>query len=347
MYIFCKLAKCVAFPAIPALAMLAVSANVFAGATIINSAGDIALGVNDLGHLNTRDGSVAVNASATGLAFSGIDGSFRDATAPGCLCEGWGVSGSGVSGFANEALGTSGLVLDSFVSTASTATSMVHLTGLPGLTITQDYKEAANTDRLFEDTVTITNTTGATVTDLRYVRVMDWDVPLTEFSEFVTISGTGTTADLETSHDNGFETADPLGSLSGPLDAATLDVDFEDSGPADHGAYFKFLFGDLADGESLTFKIFYGAASTEALALAALSAESVELFSLGQSSPPSGDPVLGTPATYVFAFSGVGGSVIIPPTDVSEPASLLLLSAGLLGLAGFNCRAGGFNRRLA
>jgi type IV pilus assembly protein PilY1 len=304
-----------------------------AGAVIVS--GSIALGVNDQGHLNTVDptGAVStVNASggAVGLAFSGIDGSFRDATAPGCLCEGWGVSGSGHSGYASvDSGGISNLTVDSFTSSASSITSSVHLTSLPGLTVSQVYAPSVAAPlALFEDKVTITNLTGAPITELRYVRVMDWDIPTTEFSEFVTIKGTATTFLLEKSHDDGFETPNPLASTT-PIDPTTEDVDFTDNGPNDHGAYFRFMFGDLAAGESYTFSIFYGAAESEAAMLAALSAVGIELFSLGQSSTADG-PSLGTPATFAFGFKGVGGTAILP--TVPEPGTVLLLGAGIAGL---------------
>jgi hypothetical protein len=310
-------------------AFLALIVSVTVSAEVI-VAGDIAIGINPEGHQNTSIGNVAVNSSRTGIAYSGIDGSFRDATSPGCYCEGWGVSASGISGHANvDGGGVTNLSVDSFTTSATDITSAVHLTSMPGLTVTQHYS-LSSSDRLFEDVVTITNGTGGTLTDVRYVRVMDWDVPLTEFSEHVTIAGTATTTDLETSHDNGFCTADPLGGCSS-LNPATEDVDFADDGPADHGAYFKFNFGDLGIGESKVFSIFYGAASTEAIALAALGSVSAELYSLGQSSASGGgDPVLGTPATFMFGFKGVGG--VVPP-GLPGPASLPLFGLGLIAIS--------------
>jgi type IV pilus assembly protein PilY1 len=320
-----------------AASLLAAACLIAAGgaqgaATIINTAGTLALGVNDLGHLNTGTGTVAVNSSRTGIAYKFPDGSFRDATSPGCFCEGWGVSVNGTtSGFANEAAGSGGLTLDTFASGATTATSNVHLTALPGLTVEHAYSEADNApSALWKSVVTITNNTGADVTDVKYVRVMDWDVPLTEFSEFVTIIGTATTTLLEKSHRNGFDTSDPLGSGCDATGCGYggVDVDFVDSGPADHGAYFRFNFGTIADGDSYTFTIFYGATASERTALAAIAAEGIELFSLGQSSPPSGDPADGTPATFIFGFSGVGGT---PVVTVPLPGTLPLLAIAMLG----------------
>lgn len=306
------------------------SGSTFAAATIINPAGTVALGVNNFGELNTSVGSIVSNASSTGLAYKFPDGSWRDATSPGCLCEGWGVSvNNSISGSANRDDGTVGLTLGSFTSTASTATSTVSLSSLSGLTVTHAYAPATNaSSNLFVANVTISNNTGADVSDVKYVRVMDWDVPPTEFSEYVTIKGTATTTLLETSHDNGFASANPL-AFTSPLNGATLNTDFTDNGPADHGAYFLFNFGTIADGDSYTFQIFYGAAGSEADAIAAIGAEGIELYSLGQS---NGGQITGSPATYIFGFSGVGGTPVVPTNPVPEAGSLTLLALGMVGL---------------
>lgn len=301
---------------------------VFAGtsafADAIIQSGNVYLGVNDEGHLNVVD-TPDVNPAGgwVGLTYARLG----DATSPGCLCEGWGVSGSGVSGYANiDVDGVQNLTVDSFTSTASTATSTVHLTNFSDLVVTQAYAPAPESASVFENTVTITNTSGSTMTNIEYVRVMDWDIPPTEFNEYVTIQGTATTTDLLTSHDNGFASANPL-AVTSPMDPATLDVDFVDNGPADHGAYFNFGFGDLAAGESITFSVYYGATANEADALSALGLIGAELYSLGQS---SGDPTGGTPATFLFAFSGVGGTPIVDP--VPEPSTFFLIGAGLMSL---------------
>ncbi|BCX82624.1 type IV pilus assembly protein PilY1 [Methylomarinovum caldicuralii] len=319
----------VAFAIAAALGAGSVSADV-----LINSAKTVAIGVDTLGQLNARP-NITRNATRTGVAYNigtADAPNWQDATAPGCLCEGWGVSANGTdSGYANNAAGTVNLTSDTFTASTTSITSAVHLTSLPGLKVTQTYSAADNApDALFKDEVVIRNDTGGALTDVKYVRVMDWDIPPTEFREFVTIKGTATTTLLEVSHDDGFESGDPLASTSA-ITASTLNTDFEDSGPRDHGAYFRFNFGDLLDGEEAAFTIFYGAAANETAALAAIAAEGIELFSLGQSH------VRGRPGdtlpTFIFGFKGVGGVPVIPPptTGVPEPSTLALLVLGIAG----------------
>jgi len=321
-----------------ALGGMAVSTTAMSTGAVIYNTGDattasVALGVNELGHLNTSDGDITLNARATGVA-AFIEGGplgsgWYDATSPGCLCEGWGVAASGVSGYANESAGTANLTLDSFTADSSSATSRVYLTSMPDLKVTHAYAPSASLD-VFEAVVTIENAGATTMTDVRYRRAMDWDIPFDEFNEYVTIGGTATTGDLLASSDNGFATSDPLGGGISDLGGCGINTDFVDCGPDDHGAVFDFGFGDLAAGESKTFSIFYGASVDEAAAFAALGDIGAELFSFGQE---SGDPKGGTPRTYIFAFAGVGGSVVVPPpTTTPEPGILALVSMGLFGL---------------
>ena len=283
-----------------------------------------AMGVSGIRPAEAGRRQAQTGGGLVGLAFVADYGSgleWRDATTPGCLCEGFGVSANGIAGF--DGNGFSGLtVLDAggTIVNPSRFTTLVALSGLAGVTIAHDYHPSASPN-LYEATVTISNTTADTVTDVRYTRVMDWDVPPTEFSEFVTLQGVGL-GNLIDSCDDGFESANPLSNCTGIL---FTNANAVDSGPADHGARFTFGFGDLAAGATKTFNIFYGAAGTEAAALAALGAAGAEgIYSFGQS---NGGQRTGGPATFIFGFGGVGA----PPIDptVPEPSTMVLLAGGL------------------
>lgn len=267
------------------------AAVIFNGGTAANSS--VALGVNDQGHLNFSDSFFSTtNAGATGLAFKFPDGTWRDATAPGCLCEGWGVAvttaaGDRVSGGASvDSGGVFGLTSGTFGATPSSATSTLGLTGAP-LEITHSYGVSLSPN-VFQGNVSLTNNGDTTLTDVVYRRAMDWDVPPTEFSEFVTHQGV--VANLESNggnvrfaSDNGFADTDPTVD-AGWMNFETVNTDFVDNGPDDHGSVFDFAFGDLAPGETRNFNIFYGAFASEAEADAAIALLKPNLWSYGQSS---------------------------------------------------------------
>src|SRR5207237_9850905 len=124
-------------------------------------------------------------------------------------------------------------------------------------------------------------------TDLRYRRVMDWDIEPTAFREFVsvvTVQGASRAENVLFSSDDGFASANPLSARS----AILFSGDAIDSGPSDHGALFDFGFGTLPAGKSFKFNIYYGAAATEAEALAALATVRAEVYSFGQPNTPEG-----------------------------------------------------------
>ncbi len=275
------------------------------GAIIDN--GTVQLGVNYAGHLNVDGGTPS---SGTGTPWVGLRymATNAEATAPGCLCEGWGV-GDAISGFSGWAsIDNGGIVNVTQLSYgqgvdgggAGWATCVVQVGNT--FSVTHDYHASAS-PYLYEATVTIENISPAD-TDVRYRRVMDWDVEPTAFNEYVTIYTGGATKVLYSS-DNGFASSDPLAGPSYIL----FEGEAVDSGPTDHGALFDFGFGLVPPGDEVTFQIYYGAAGTETESLAALAAVSAEVYSLGQPSTPDG-PTLGTPNTFIFGFKGVGGTPV-------------------------------------
>jgi hypothetical protein len=267
--------------------------------------GTIMLGVHSEGHLNVPGGPPS---SGTGTTVVGLRylPTGAEATAPGCLCEGWGAADaySGVTGYANESVdGIINITPISFFTTTTTAMSTVEIQDV--LRVTHDYHPTPLTPYLYEVEVTIENISAATVQP-RYRRVMDWDIEPTAFAEYVTIQ-TGTASNIIFTSDDGFATANPLG----PQTSLNFTGEAIDDGPADHGALWDFQFDDLNPGESYTFVTFYGAAGTEAAAISALAAVGAEAYSFGQASDPW-DPAIGDPNTFIFAFAGVGGGVIFP-----------------------------------
>ncbi|WP_027709290.1 PEP-CTERM sorting domain-containing protein [Zooshikella ganghwensis] len=332
--------------ALCAISSFTLSSWLFADAQLVS--GDIVLGVNDEGHLNVADiMGVTINTGSTGLTYVPVG----DATSPGCLCEGWGVSvvnGGTHIGFASvDSGGVSNITVDGFVSDATTATSDVHLTDLAGVLVKHEYMPFAGAPgNAYQATVSIFNTTGAPLMDVRYMRAMDWDVPPTEFDEFVTILGSDAANVLGTSN-NGFAVPNPTLLPLADIGPCGVDTDFVKCGPNDHGAAFVFGFGDLADGESVSFDIFYGAGEDEAEATTILGEIGAEVVSLGYSS--IFDDVLGESVpnvdspVFFFAFSEVGGDIIFPdptpdPIPTPEPGSLGVLALGCLGLGLFRRR---------
>ena len=303
-------------------AALAWSTQGSAAGLLVTANGQVQIGINDGGQLIS--GGVGIGYNFTG---QGGRNGYQDALAPGCECEAWGVSANGLGGQIGQGAGATNITTGASVTGAGTFTSNTSLSTLPGLTITQAYSIGVETATggLFRNVVTITNNTGAAVTDVRYARAMDWDVPPTEFNEFVEHRGTGTTTTLLRSTDDGFDDANPITAVSNGGIVGTPNTDGDQGGANDHGSLFVFGFGSLADGASYTFNILYGAGKDRADALALLGAVAPELYSLGQSDTGSGRD--DSSPTFVFAFSGVGGTVLVP-----EPASLGLFGLGLLGL---------------
>jgi filamentous hemagglutinin family protein len=294
---------------------------------LISQSGEITTGNTSLGAV-IKTGSISLgifgkgNLGAQGVGIN-LDG-VGDGIIPGCLCEGWGVAGNGIDGGVSVSNPSRGnLKLTAFSSTPTSVTSVTRLVSLPSLEITQTYLPAVGAPTgLFENQVTIRNTSTTTVNDVRYTRGMDWDIPPTEFNEYVTIGGRVGASNVLYSSDNGFASVNPL-DAKGSINPETVNTDFVDNGPNDHGAVFDFGFGNLPGNSSKSFSVFYGATTSETSALNALSNVKAEVYSLGQSSGVNtsgvGNQITGEPGTFIFGFKGVGGVPLPPPGPTPPP----------------------------
>mgnify|MGYP000524728471 CR=1 FL=1 len=294
----------------------------------------IALGILPEGHMGSSTGNIATNSRYTGIAYK-LSGSWKDATTPGCLCEGWGAGavdkhGRQSHGEADEAVvGVRNLEVKSFVVDATSIESIVwikdHL-GNPILEVKHVFGPAAlRPNELFEGLVTMTNISGSTLTNVRYNRTMDWDIPPTEFSEIVTIVGAAASAASATkprvykSGNNGFRNPNVFGRSY--TRGMSENQDKERFGPRDHGFTTTFDFEDLICGESHTFKIYYGAAETRSLIEAALTEEGVSIYSLGEPN----NRRTSSKVTYAFGFKGVSGTALAP----TLPEKIAILPGGV------------------
>ncbi|MDA7843340.1 hypothetical protein N9A22_04745, partial [Methylophilaceae bacterium] len=309
----------------------------------------IALGIRKEGQMGALLGNIAENApdTGTGIAYK-FDGSrsqgyksgWYDATTPGCLCEGWGAGfvdrvGRQSHGRANEfSGGVQNIEVKSFVSDETSITSTVWIKDSLDQTVlevTHRFGPAAKVPgALFQALVTMTNISGDSLQDVRYNRTMDWDVPPTEFNEYVTIKGAAASAaspntpKILYSGDNGFMTPDPFSSSRSYGSYRNRDVDR--GGPRDHGFTATFKLGELLCGEAHTFMIYYGAAADRPTMEAAFVTEDVPLYSIGESADrKNGDLVSPSDVSYGFGFKGLSGSAIAP----SLPTKTAILPGGI------------------
>ena len=196
------------------------------------SNGTVRLGINPQGHIDVLVDGI----DALGLQYVPTG---ADALIPGCWCEGWGVADltSSTAGWASAA-GDNGrvspnLTVTGFDVTADTADSTVEIGGR--LRVRHVYRPSPRPE-LYQVDLTVENVGGSSA-DVVYRRAMDWDVPPTEFDEFVTIQGSH--PQLLDSTDNGFNHVNPLSPL---LDLGARGT-FKDVGPDDRGGVFDFALG--------------------------------------------------------------------------------------------------------
>lgn len=266
-----------------------------------------------------------------------------DSTSPGCPCEGFGVSAAfggpiELEGWHTQNLGQSGNLINQQVTSAGsnlTAVAQVDVvdpsqSDARALHISHSFRPSPATPLLYELNVTIENTGDDDVTELHYVRAMDWDIFPTTFDECVDIV-LGTTSapggDVECAHTNGF-IAPQASDFAAQYDDAVgvpvllgrcandLRTTLEKHGPEDHGSAWDFKFHEitpatpLKKGDKKSFLIFYGAAENDAQANGVLAAAQIEAYSFGYANEDG--QCNRTGLRYIFGFGGLGGEVIVP-----------------------------------
>lgn len=295
---------------------------------IIDNGSLVQMGINVLGDLNVPGGTPSFEDGTTfvGLRYIPTNG---ESTAPGCLCEGWGVANADAAtvqftAYANESVGTANLVVQPGTGFSGSGQLLPESVGTEFKSIVrditgrveviQDYKPSTVTPNLYQVDVTITNIGSTPIGDLRYRRVMDWDIPPTTFHEFVEIH-VGTSSNLVVATTDGFQSANPLSS-PGPnvgVPPTTLVSGSPDyfGGPTDQGALFDFTFGALAPGAVRKFTIFYGAGANRQEVFNAIAAVGAEMYTFGfPTDLATNTAAINGPNAFVFAFKGVGGTPI-------------------------------------
>jgi RTX calcium-binding nonapeptide repeat (4 copies) len=272
------------------------------------SNGLIKLGINDEGHLNIWDdeGGPPVGLS---LIFP-PPGGVNEALAVGCWCEGWGIAGNDNDAMAgtasvNNSPGIWHIWNPNLIKVSPVATSTVDVgpnLGELNLHVEHDFHPSTSPN-LYEITVKVTNISLDPITELKYRRVMDWDVPPNVFNECVTNQGT-VPGYIEFTN-NGFDSVNPLDSpnINPPY---WIDGDIVDYGPYDQGALFQVTLIKPSDtplmpGEVKEFNIYYGAAFNQADAEAALDTVGAEAYSFGKPNNGSGG-CTDNPNVFIFGF---------------------------------------------
>jgi hypothetical protein len=149
---------------------------------------------------------------------------------------------------------------------------------------------------------------GGSIIAPRYRRTLDWDAESSATFELVTLD-LGTTSQVAGSEAYGFQDPRPgSGLLSNPSYECASNSSFDHCGPADLGVAVDFDFPLLGVGPRYEFfRLFYGTATSESAALAALAEVGAEVYSLAQPTvvlASVGEPIE-PPVTYFWGFRDV------------------------------------------
>lgn len=275
-----------------------------------------------------------------------------DGTSPGARWEGWGAGAiddrnNNAYGFAffgseDPSVDLPNVILKSFVVDATSIKSTVWVldsSSVPMLEVTHLYGPTAGATNkyLFQALVTVTNISGSELRDVRYRRIMDWDILNNMSGVNIDLQGVSTSSAQGTQPPKVYQVCDNGGSTNLNINnnrgsgstaqnpnpflncsaiSSPRNVDVTKDGGsigANLGASFNFQLGDLGCNESAVFYIYYGAAGSNQELKDAFSLVGAPIYSLGYDNKY---PTL----AYGFGFKGVSGSSVAPtlPTKVAS-----------------------------
>lgn len=298
-------------------------------ASVIDN-GTVQLGVESQGQLGTPGeiSSPVEGQSMVGLRYLPTG---NESLTHGCLCEGWGAGNgaTGAYGFISTEFGNDSINSITFDSTDRTAEAITAIA--EELQVSHSFTPSAN-DNLFEITISITNIGTNDIADLRYSRVINWNIEPEAYNEYLTFGGISEASSLLRVSTDASNIPNPFSERISLLSGNETVL-----GPGDLGSTFDFGFGLLRQDETLSFKMFYGAAANKALALSALGSVLTEVYAIGQAAcdpDAGGSGCVATPNAFMVGFSGVGGTPLAEG-DVPLPGGILLFLSGLVGLFTF------------
>ena len=262
------------------------------GAPAPAATGDVTIGNGTIQLGVTHDGTLGIRGScgmATGVGVRLVSAGFPagEGVCYGSDVEGWGAADvtSGVMGFVNEDTAAPTITSLPVVSDAATADTVTTIGAT--LSVAQHFAPSAQTPNVYTGVVTVKNTSAAPV-DLRYRRIVDWDVPPTQWNERMTTGGTAPASLLAGGVAN-TDSLSPAASWYSPLAAIPVGgllVSYPalaaDNGPSDQGSLYDLALGAVPAGQCISFTFYWGAAATFAEAQTAITAAGAAVWSLAE-----------------------------------------------------------------